>query len=80
MLVFEKEISKEEQEYYKQLDDFVLVVLHIQVANQVQLHLMLMFDPIIIIIRFLHQHHEEQIMVFKRKKKTRFSFLFENIY
>ena len=59
MLVFEKEILKEEQEYYKQLDDFVLFVLHIQVANQEQLHLMLMFDPIIIIIRFLHQHLEE---------------------
>lgn len=63
MLVYVKEISKEEQEYYKQLDDFVLFELHIQVANQVQLHLMLMFVLIIIIIKFLHQHLEEQIMV-----------------
>ncbi len=63
MLVYEKEKWQEEQEYYKQLDDFVLFGLHIQVANQVQLHLMLMFDLIIIIRRFLHQHLEEQIMV-----------------
>jgi hypothetical protein len=47
-----------------QIDDFVHVVLHIQVANQVQLHLMSMFDIIIIIIKFLHQHLEEQIKIF----------------
>ena len=63
MLVFVREISKEVREYYEQLDDFVLFVLHIRVANQELLHLMLMFDLIIIIIRFLHQHHEGQIMV-----------------
>ncbi len=62
MHVYVKEILKEVQEYYKQLDDFVLFDLHIQVANQVLLHLMLNFDLIIIIIRFLHQHLEEQIM------------------
>lgn len=59
MLVYEKEILIKEQEYYKQLDDYVLFDLHVQVANQVQLHLMLMFDPIIIIKEFLHQHLEE---------------------